>query len=129
MESCPGKPTAAPQTRPFLKQWTEAALHSVSCQVTYSYEANGVTHLADGVTRDCSSTECEIRGSVLPPVGSTTTLTLSLRDHHRPIAFDGTITWTGRDSFRVSLSALDEHDHKRILQWLWELGYVNMMVW
>ncbi|HKY72574.1 MAG TPA: PilZ domain-containing protein [Nitrospira sp.] len=129
MDSDLGMSQVAPQSRPFLKQWTEAALHSVSCGVTYSYEANGVTHLADGVTRAFSTTECEIRGSVMPPVGSKTTLTLSLRDHHRPISFDGTITWTEGESFGVDVSQLDEHDHKRILQWLWELGYVNMIVW
>ena len=116
-------------SRPFLKQWAHAALHSISCRVTYSHEANGVTHLAEGVTRDISPTECTIRGSVVPPVGSKTTLTLSLRDQHRPLSINGTVTWTSGEYFGVSLEELTDHDYQRILQWLWDVGYVNMVVW
>ena len=116
-------------TRPFLKQWMQAALHSVSCGVTYSYELNGLTHLADGLTCGFSDTECTIRGSVVPPAGSKTTVTISLRDHARPISFDGTITSVTGGCFGVGLSELKERDYKRILQWLWDLGYVNMIVW
>lgn len=114
--------------RPFLKHWTQAALRSTSCRVTYSYDAKGVTHLAEGVTRDVSKTEVGIRGSVVPPVGSRTTLTLSIRDQQRPLSFEARVTWTSEECFGVDTSELHEHDHKRILQWLWEAGYVNMMV-
>src|SRR5262245_22696642 len=129
MESQLRMSKVAPQTRPFLKQWTEAALQSISCRVTYSYEANGLTHLAEGLTREFSQTECQLRGSVLPPVGSKTSVTLSLRDQERPLSFDGTVIWTSGELFGVDISELDEQGHKRILQWLWDLGYVNMIVW
>ena len=114
--------------RPFLKQWTQAALQSVSCRVTYSYETNGIVHHAEGVTRDLSKTEVGIRGSVVPPPGSKTTVTLSLRDHERPLSLDGRVTWSSGECFGVDTSELDDHDYKRILQWLWDAGYVNMMV-
>ena len=115
-------------TRPYLKQWAQAALQSVSCGVTYSYESNGVTHLAEGLTCGFSEMECTIRGSVLPPVGRKTTVTISLRDHERPLSFEGTITSVSGDCFGVGLAALNERDYQRILQWLWDLGYVNMIV-
>ena len=129
MESCHGIRAEEPQTRPFLKQWAQAALQSVSCGVTYSYASNGVTHLADGLTCGFSEMECTIRGSVLPPVGSKTTVTISLRDDERPLSFDGTITSVSDDCFGVGLAGLKERDYQRILQWLWDLGYVNMIVW
>ena len=116
-------------SRPFLKQWAQAALHSISCRVTYSYEAQGLSHLAEGVTRDISPTECTIRGSVVPPMGGKSTLTLSLRDQHRPLSINGTVTWTSGDTFGVSLEELTDHDYQRILQWLWDVGYVNMVEW
>ena len=114
--------------RPFLKQWTQAALGSMSCRVTYSYEADGVTHLADGVTRDVSKTEVGIQGRVMPAVGSKTTVTLSVRDRQRPLSFEATVISTSGECFGVDTSELDEQDHQRILQWLWEAGFVNMMV-
>ena len=129
MTSPHGSPTKESPARPFLKQWTQAALGSISCRVTYSHETSGATHLAEGVTRDFSPTECTLRGSVVPPVGSKTTLTLSLRDQYRPLSLDGTITWTAGEYFGVGLAELDDHDYKRILQWLWDVGYVDMMVW
>jgi hypothetical protein len=129
MTSPYGSPTNESPARPFLKQWTQAALGSISCRVTYSHEINGATHLAEGVTRDFSPIECTLRGSVVPPVGSKTTLTLSLRDQYRPLSLDGTITWTAGEYFGVGLAELDDHDYKRILQWLWDVGYVDMMVW
>ena len=116
-------------TMPFLKQWTQAALQSMSCRVSYSYEANGLIHLAEGTTRDFSQTECEIRGAVVPQVGSKTTVTVSLRDHERPLSFDGMVTWTSGERFGVGLSELDERDYRRIFQELWDVGYVNMIVW
>ena len=128
MESCHGIRAEEFHARPFLKQWTQAALQSVSCGVTYSYEANGAMHLAEGLTCGFSEMECTIRGSVLPPVGRKTTVTISLRDHERPISFNGTITSISGECFGVGLSELQEGDYKRILQWLWDLGYVNMIV-
>ena len=122
-------PTKEPQARPFLKQWAQAARQSISCPVTYSYEANGVTHLAEGVTRDVSPTECTIRGSVVPPMGSISRLTLSLRDQHRPLSIDGTVTWASGEHFGVGFEKLDEHDYQRILRWLGDVGYVNMVMW
>ena len=129
MDSCHASRTEHSHRRPFLKQWAEAALQSISCRVTYSYEADGHTHLADGLTCGVSEMECTIRGSVLPPVGSHTTVTLFLRDHERPLSFHGTITSVSGDCFGVGLAELQERDHKRILKWLWELGYVNMIAW
>ena len=43
-------------------------------------ERNGFTHLAQGWMRDFSHTECAIRGRLLPPIGSATTVTMHLRD-------------------------------------------------
>ena len=129
MESCIAIRAEKLHTRPFLKQWAQAALQSVSCGVTYSYKANGRTHLGDGLTCGFSELECTIRGRVLPPVGSPTTVTISLRDHERPLSFDGTITSVAGDCFGVSLAELQARDHQRILHWLWDLGYVNMIAW
>lgn len=125
MAFCHVSRTEQPHHRPFLKQWAQTALQSISCGVTYSYEVNGHTHLMCGF----SAMECTIRGRVLPPVGSQTTVTVSLRDHERPLSFNGTITSTSGECFGVGLAELQERDHKRILQWLWELGYVNMIAW
>ena len=78
MESCKGIRAEELHTRPFLKQWAQAALHSVSCGVTYSYESNGLTHVAAGLTCGFCARECTIRGRVVPSVGSQTTATISL---------------------------------------------------
>ena len=128
MDFCQGTHMDEPQTHPFLKQWTHAALRSMSCRVTYSYDANGVTSLAEGLTRNFSASECVISGSVLPPLGSKSTITLSLRDHQRPFSFDGVVISREGGSFRVRIAELSEHDCKRVLRWLWDLGYVNMIV-
>jgi hypothetical protein len=49
MAFCHVSRTEQPHHRPFLKQWAQTALQSISCGVTYSYEVNGHTHLADGL--------------------------------------------------------------------------------
>lgn len=126
-------PTVPPKIRPpFLKQWTSAAGRPMFCQVTYTYQDIGLTHLAEGVLRDCSNTECGIRGRILPPVGSMgrrTTLTLYLRDQQRPVSFDGMITWTAGEFFGVHIPEMDEQDYKRVRRYMWDVHYVNMILW
>jgi hypothetical protein len=90
-------PTRLPQIRStYFTRWMDAIRDSIYCRVTYTYELNGLTHHAQGWMRDFSHTDCAIRGRLLPPIGSATTLTLHLQDgappvscrHHRVTSFE-----------------------------------------
>lgn len=57
----------------FLKQWTQRPRH---LPVTYTYAEHGCIHLLEGVTTDFSKSECGIHGSMVPPVGSHTAVSM-----------------------------------------------------
>jgi hypothetical protein len=101
----------------------------MSCRVTYMCKVDGVTHLVEGRMVDMSKTGCGIRGSLLPPIGSDTTLTLHLLDRKPPLCFEGSVTWTAGDFFGVSIRELNEHDYTRIRRCLWKLHHLNMTIW
>ena len=113
----------------YFKQWMDAIWETLYCRVTYTYELNGLTYLAQGWIRDFSHTECAIRGRLLPQLGSATTLTLHLRDGAPPLSFDGTVCWTAPESFGVSIRAVHDKDCTRIQRYLSDLHYVTMTVW
>jgi hypothetical protein len=129
MKSRPTKPAIPPQVKSSVEPWREAVRDSMSCRVTYRCEVDCVTHLAEGRLADMSKTGCGIRGSLVPPIGSDTTLTLHLRDRKPPLSFEGSVTWTAGEFFGVSLRELNEHDYTRIRRCLWKLHYLNMTVW
>ena len=106
----------------FLKQWTQ---RSRQLPVTYTYADNGCIHLLEGVTTDFSKSECGIRGSMVPPVGSHTALTLSLRGHNRPLLLDGTVAWTAGEYFGIHIRQLSDKDYQRIRRRLWELQHAH----
>jgi hypothetical protein len=88
-------PTRLPQIRStYFTQWMDAIRETLYCRVTYTSELNGLTHLAQGWIRDFSHTDCAIRGRLLPPIGSATTLTVHLRDGDPPVSCDGNVSWT-----------------------------------
>ena len=123
-------PTRLPQIgSPYFTQWMDAIRETLYCRVTYTYELDGLTHLAQGWIRDFSHTECAIRGSLLPPIGSATTLTLYLRDGDPPVSCDGSVRWIAPESFGVSIRPAHDNDCTRIQRYLSDLHYVTMTVW
>jgi hypothetical protein len=123
-------PTRPSQIRStYFKQWMDAIWETMYCRVTYTYEASGLTHLAQGWMRDFSHTDCAIRGSLLPPIGSATTVTLHLRDGDPPVSCDGSVSWTAPECFGVSIRPVHDKDCTRIQQYLLDLHYVTMTVW
>jgi hypothetical protein len=123
-------PTIPPQSRSsYGKRWLEAVRESIYCRVTYTYEANGLTHLAEGWMRDFSKTECAIRGRLLPRLGSETTVTLYLRDGKPPLSFDGSVNWTAVACFGVLIREVHDKDVTRIRRYLLDLHYGTMTVW
>jgi hypothetical protein len=123
-------PTRLPQiSSPYFTQWMDAIRETLYCRVTYTYELNGLTYLAQGWIRDFSHTECAIRGRLLPQLGSATTLTLHLRDGAPPVSCDGNVSWTAPESFGVSIRPMHDTDCTRIQQYLLDLHYVTTTVW
>ena len=123
-------PTRLPQiSSTYFKQWMDAIWETIYCRVTYTSELDGLTHLAQGWMRDFSHSDCAIRGRLLPPIGSATTVTLHLRDGASPLLFDGTVCWTAPESFGVSIRPVHDKDCTRIQRYLSDLHYVTMTVW
>ena len=123
-------PTRLPQIRStYFTRWMDAIRDSIYCRVTYTYELNGLTHHAQGWMRDFSHTDCAIRGRLLPPIGSATTLTLHLRDGDPPVSCDGSVSWTAPECFGVSLRPVHDTDFTRIQRYLLDLHYVTTTVW
>jgi hypothetical protein len=123
-------PTMLPQIRStYFKQWMDAIRETLYCGVTYTYESNGLTHLAQGRMRDFSHTDCGIRGSLLPQLGRETTVTLHLRDGDTLVSFYGSVSWTAPEGFGVSIREVREKDFTRIQRYLLDLYYVTMNVW
>jgi len=122
-------PTRLQISSTYFKQWMDAIWEIIYCRVTYTSELDGFTHLAQGWMRDFPHTECAIRGRLLPPIGSATTVTLHLRDGAPPLSFDGTVCWTAPESFGVSIRAVHDKDCTRIQRYLSDLHYVTMTVW
>ena len=113
----------------YFTQWMEAIWETIYCRVTYTSELDGLAHLAQGWMRDFSHTECAIRGRLLPPIGSETTLTLHLRDGGPPVCFDGSVCWTAPECFGVSIRPVHDKDCTRIQRYLLDLHYVTTVVW
>jgi hypothetical protein len=113
----------------YFTQWMNAIRETFYCRVTYTSELNGLTHLAQGWIRDFSHTDCAIRGSLLPPIGSATTVTLHLRDGAPPVSCDGSVSWTASECFGVSIRPVHDKDCTRIQRYLSDLHYVTMTVW
>ena len=107
----------------------DAIRETLYCRVTYTYEANGLTHLAEGWMRDFSTTECGIRGRLLPPLGSATAVTLYLRDGDPPVSFHGSVSWIAVGCFGVVIREVHDTDFMRIQRYLLDLHYVTMTVW
>jgi hypothetical protein len=122
-------PTRLPHIRSTcFTQWMDAIRESIYCRVTYTYELDGLTHLAQGWMRDFSHTECAIRGRLLPQLGSATTVTLHLRDGDRAVSCEGSVSWTAPECFGVSIE-LNDKDCTRIQQYLLDLHYITTTVW
>jgi hypothetical protein len=123
-------PTRLPQIRStYFTQWMDAIRETLYCRVIYTSELDGLTHLAQGWIRDFSHTDCAIRGSLLPPIGRATTLTVHLRDGDPPVSCDGSVSWTAPECFGVSLRPVHDTDFTRIQRYLSDLHYVTTTVW
>ena len=89
--------THSQRTGPQFKNRRVAEREPAHCRVTYTYQAGGSTYTVDGVTRDLCRIGCGIRGTILPPVGSKTSLRVYLPGQKHPISLDARITWVAGD--------------------------------
>jgi hypothetical protein len=123
MKTRPADPNIHTQTHsPWVKLSTgDEREEPIDCQVTYTYEADGFTYAGEGTTRDFSKIGCGIRGSIIPPVGSKTRLTLYLLDPKASLSFDATITWVAGDYFGVQFPEVNERDYTRIRRYMWNV--------
>ena len=120
MNARPAVSKTHPQkTFPPFKNRRVAARERMSCRVTYTYQAGGATYAVDGVGRDFCKIGCGIRGSIIPPVGSKTRLTIYLRGQKVPLPLDARVTWVAGDYFGVQFSQMNKRDYTRIRQYMW----------
>lgn len=93
------------------------------CQVSYTYEAEGVTHTEEGFARDFSNRVCLIRGRASPHVGSKTALTLYFLDRKPPLCFDATVICVAGDYFGVEFPSLGDDDYDRMQRFMRRVLY------
>ncbi len=91
------------------------------CRVAYTYQAGGSTYTVDGVTRDLCRIGCGIRGTIMPPIGSKTSLRVYLPGQKLPILLDARITWVAGDYFGVRFPEMNKKDYSRVRQYMWSL--------
>ena len=97
---------------------SDAARESVYCRLVYSYQGCGLTYHAEGIIRDFSKTGCGVRGTIVPPVGSKTRLTLDLMDDKLPVSLDAKITWVAGEFFGVQFPEVNTKDYARIQRYM-----------
>lgn len=92
------------------------------CQVTYTYERGGLTYSAEGFVRDFSKKGCGIRGgTIIPPVGSHTSLTVLLPGQTAPLYFEATVSWIAGDFFGVQFPEVCPKDYQVLRQYMWNV--------
>lgn len=121
MNTRPADPNILQTDIPQVQPPTGTEREPLYCRVTFTYEADGLTYSAEGFTRDFSKSECGIRGSIIPPVGSKTCLILCLLDQQASLSFDATITWVAGDFFGVQFPEVNEKDYTRIRRYMWNV--------
>ena len=84
------------------------------CQVNYTYKVGQATYAIDGLTRDISKTGCGIRGTIIPPVRSTTRLALYLPHQMSPISLNARVIWVAGEYFGVEFTNMRREDYLRI---------------
>ena len=107
----------------------EAIRETIYCRVTYTYELDGLAHLAQGWMRDFSHTECAIRGRLLAPIGSPTRLTLHLRDGGPPVSLMAACAGRLQSALVYRFDQWHDKDCTRIQRYLLDLHYVTTVVW
>jgi hypothetical protein len=110
----------------FVKNGRGTEREILHCRVTYSYQSRGSKYFTDGVTRDLCRTGCGIRGSIIPSVGSQTSLRVYLPGHKLPIALDAKIAWVAGDYFGVRFAEMNSKDYTRVRRYLWTVLNTTM---
>jgi len=113
--------THSQRTGPQFRNRRVAERQPAHCRVTYTYQAGGSTYTVDGVTRDVCRIGCGIRGTIIPPVGSRTSLRVYLPGQKLPISLDARITWVAGDYFGVRFPEMNKKDYSRVRQYMWSV--------
>jgi hypothetical protein len=93
----------------------------VHCRVAYTYQAGGSTYTVDGATRDLCRIGCGIRGTIIPPVGSKTSLRVYVPGQKLPLSLDARIAWVAGDYFGVRFPEMNKKDYLRVRQYMWSV--------
>lgn len=106
---------------PQFKNRRGAEREPLHCRVTYTYQTGLSTYAVEGVARDLCKIGCGIRGTIIPPVGSTTRLKVFLPGYKLPISLDARISWVAGDYFGVRFPEMNKKDYSRVRQYMWSL--------
>ena len=113
--------THSQRTVPQYKNRRVTEREPLHCRVTYSYQSGGSKYFTDGMTRDLSRTGGGIRGTIIPSVGSQTSLRVFLPGHRIPISLDARISWVAGDYFGVRFPEMNKQDYTRVRQFMWSV--------